>query len=73
MGERIRFRDIKPYYVPQSLSDLHGPLTGKIKLRHSVMWAPGDGIIDIGTVPIRHCSPRDWLKTRLRDSTRADR
>ena len=49
MGERIRFRDIKPYYVPQSLSDLHGPLTGKIKLRHSVMWAPGDGIIDIGT------------------------
>lgn len=30
MGERIRFRDIKPYYAPQFLSDLHGPLTGKI-------------------------------------------
>lgn len=47
MTERVRFRDIKPYYAPDSLADLHGPYSGKIKLRLAVLWAPGDGIVDI--------------------------
>lgn len=48
-GERIRFRDVKPYCRPQRLSDLCGPYEGRIRLRHAVRWAPGDGVIDLGS------------------------
>lgn len=47
MDTKVRFRDIKSYYAPNSLADLHGPYSGKIKLRHAVLWAPGDGVVDI--------------------------
>lgn len=48
-GERIRFRDIKPYSIPDSLDSLSGPYSGVVKLSHSVRWAPGDGAVDVGT------------------------
>lgn len=40
-------RDVKPYAVPASLNDLAGPATGELVLPHSVMWAPGDGLVDL--------------------------
>jgi hypothetical protein len=46
--QHIRLRDTKPYFLPDSLSQLSGPYDGKITLRHSVFWAPGSGSIDIG-------------------------
>lgn len=50
MEQRIRLRDIKPYFCPSSLDDLRGPYSGIIRLRHSVRWAPGDGTADLDTV-----------------------
>ena len=42
MGEmaspRLRFRDVKPYDVPEALEDLCGPYDGRIDLPHSVRW-----------------------------------
>ena len=37
MTEHVRFRDTKPHYAPDSLADLHGPYSGKIKLRLIVL------------------------------------
>jgi hypothetical protein len=48
--QRIRFRDVKPYFVPNSFDDLHGPYSGKIRLSHSVRWTPGDRVADLGTI-----------------------
>lgn len=47
--ERVRFRDIKPYFVPNSLTQLRGPYDGKIKLRKVVLWAPGDNVVNLDT------------------------
>lgn len=48
MGEeRVFFRDVKPYYAPQSLDELEGPDGGVIVLDHDVLWAPGDGSVDL--------------------------
>ncbi|PLS30177.1 transcriptional regulator [Bifidobacterium margollesii] len=44
---RVRLRDIKPYRLPGSLDELRGPAHGRIRLRHAVRWAPGDGIVDL--------------------------
>ena len=44
---RVYVRDVKPYAVPASLDDLVGPATGELILPHSVMWAPGDGRVDL--------------------------
>lgn len=44
--EHTRFRDIKPYFTPESLDDLQGPYTGEITLAHSVLWI-GDGKVDL--------------------------
>lgn len=44
---RVFLRDVKPYAVPASLNDLAGPATGELVLPHSVMWAPGDGRVDL--------------------------
>lgn len=43
---RVYFRDVKPYEVPGSLDELRGPVGGVVELRHSVLWAPGDGRVD---------------------------
>ncbi len=47
MDQRVFFRDIKPYYAPDSLDQLHGPAGGVVELSHSVLWAPGGGRVDI--------------------------
>lgn len=69
MGTKVRLRDIKPCYAPDSLADLHGPYSGKIKLRLAVLWAPGDGVVDslgltccadLPRFPARHVF--NWLK-----------
>ena len=56
---RVFLRDVKPYAVPASLNDLAGPATGELVLPHSVMWAPGDGRVDLD-VP----GARRWLTVR---------
>lgn len=37
---RVFFRDTKPYEVPESLDELHGPAGGVLELPHSVYWGP---------------------------------
>ena len=44
---RVYFRDVKPYEVPGSLDELRGPVGGVVELCHSVLWAPGDGRVDL--------------------------
>lgn len=44
--DRVRFRDIKPYEVVDSLDDLHGPAQGTIRLPIWVRWLD-DGDIDV--------------------------
>jgi len=46
---RVRFRDVKPYFRPDSLNDLRGPYSGNIVLRHSVRWV-GDGTANLDTI-----------------------
>lgn len=45
--ERIHVRDVKPYAIPTDLAELTGPTSGVITLPHSVLWAPGDGRVDL--------------------------
>lgn len=33
--QRVFFRDVKPYEVPDSLDQLHGPAGGVVQLSHS--------------------------------------
>ena len=35
---RVRFRDLKPYYAPESLEALRGPYHGRIDLPHRARW-----------------------------------
>ena len=44
---RVFLRDVKPYEVPESLDQLHGPAHGVVVLRHSVLWSPGGGEVDL--------------------------
>ncbi|THG27310.1 transcriptional regulator [Bifidobacterium pseudolongum] len=46
---RVRLRDIKPYFCPDRLEDLHGPYSGRVTLPHAVRWAPGGGVADLDT------------------------
>lgn len=47
MSDRVLFGDVKPYYAPASLDMLQGPRDGVVVLPHSVLWAPGDGAVDL--------------------------
>ena len=47
--QRVRFGDIKPYAVPESLAQLRGPASGCVTLPMWVCWAPGDRTFDVGT------------------------
>lgn len=46
-GDRVYFRDVKPYAVVEDLDQLHGPAGGVIELSHSVLWAPGGPYVDL--------------------------
>lgn len=39
-GERVFYRDIKPYDAPSELADLHGPAAGRVILPLNVYWGP---------------------------------
>ncbi|MBK4120915.1 transcriptional regulator [Kocuria rhizophila] len=39
--QRVFFHHLKPYAVPDSLDELHGPSSGWVELSHSLYWAPG--------------------------------
>lgn len=45
--KRVYFRDVKPYAIVDRLDQLHGPVGGVIELSHSVLWAPGGGLVDL--------------------------
>ena len=46
-GGRVFFRDVKPYAIVESLDQLRGPAAGTVELSHSVLWAPGGGLVDL--------------------------
>jgi hypothetical protein len=46
-GERVFFRDVKPYAIVDSLDQLRGPARGTVELSHSVLWAPVGGLVDL--------------------------
>ncbi|WP_136314198.1 transcriptional regulator [Actinomyces procaprae] len=45
---RVRFRDVEPYDVPDSLDELRGPATGPVQLPAGVRWVSGDRTYDVG-------------------------
>mgnify|MGYP001015265993 CR=1 FL=1 len=45
--QRVFFRDVKPYDSPDRLDALKGPASGVVHLPHTVLWAPGDGRVDL--------------------------
>lgn len=49
MGSRVLYQDIKPYDVPASLGDLHGPRNGVLTLPLDVYWGP-DPEADLATL-----------------------
>ena len=46
-GGRVFFRDVKPYAIVDRLDQLRGPARGTVDLSHSVLWAPGGGLVDL--------------------------
>jgi hypothetical protein len=38
---------VKPYAIVESLDQLRGPAGGTVELSHSVLWAPGGGLVDL--------------------------
>jgi len=54
--DRVFFRDVKPYYAPQSLKDLKGPSCGVLEMPHSLLWSSMDSIdLDIpGGIPMAY-------------------
>jgi hypothetical protein len=46
-GGRVFFRDVKPYAIVDHLDQLRGPAGGTLELSHSVLWAPGGGLVDL--------------------------
>lgn len=47
MSDRVLFGGVKPYFAPSSLDLLEGPRDGTVELPHSVLWAPGGGVVDL--------------------------
>ena len=47
-GRRVFFQDVTPYAIVDHLDQLHGPAGGTLELSHSVLWAPGGGLVDLG-------------------------
>jgi len=45
--QRVFFRDVKPYEVPDDLDTLQGPTGGEVVLSHSVLWSPGGGRVNL--------------------------
>lgn len=39
--------DLKPYSYSETLDELNGPLTGRIKLPIDIFWAPGDNALSL--------------------------
>ena len=52
--ERLHYRDVKPFAMPRSLDELHGPATGVIILPIWADWAPGERAYDVATPQRRH-------------------
>lgn len=48
MSDRILFRDVIPYDVPESLGELRGPASGSMILPHTIHWGP-DRRVDLDT------------------------
>jgi hypothetical protein len=46
-ARRVYFRDVKPYAIVDRLDQLRGPAGGTVELSHSVLWAPGGGLVDL--------------------------
>lgn len=46
-GDRVFFRDVKPYAIVEDLTQLRGPAGGVVELPHSVVWAPGGPKVDL--------------------------
>ena len=44
---RVRFRDLKPYYAPESLEAPRGPYHGRIDLPHRARWQADHRGVDI--------------------------
>ncbi len=47
---RVRFRDVKPYWLPETLEDLRGPYSGTIDLPHHVRWLDDRFGIDVAVL-----------------------
>lgn len=47
---RVRFRDVKPYWVPEALEDLCGPYSGTIDLPHHVRWLDDRFDVDVAVL-----------------------
>lgn len=50
LSRRVRFREIKPYAVVESLQELQGPATGQVTLPLTIRWVPGDRTYDVGDI-----------------------
>lgn len=48
MSDRVLFRDVIPYDVPESLAELRGPASGPMILPHTIHWGP-DRTVDLDT------------------------
>ena len=46
--KRIRFRDVKPYEIVDSLDDLQGPAHGEVTLPVDVYWSGLRDTFDVG-------------------------
>ena len=46
-GRRVFLRDVKPYAIVDRLDQLRGPAGGTVEFSHSVLWAPGGGLVDL--------------------------
>ena len=49
-GNRVLYRDVKPFDVPTALDDLVGPSSGRVALPNHLCWAPGDGVYDLDEI-----------------------
>ena len=52
--QRIRFRDLKPYYTVDSLDDLEGPERGMITLPVSIFWSSKHSTFNMDDSADRH-------------------
>lgn len=47
MDDRLRYADVRPYVVPDTLSELTGPASGVVKLPTHLAWS-GLRVYDLG-------------------------